>query len=98
MLHPAAILGLLLGVYAMRSGAGSEVRMHRQPATGLAGLGLLLAHVSLLATYNIAPAGPKVKEEVVKKMSRRADEEMNRKEHQGAPANCVSGDREVTDG
>lgn len=69
MLHPAAVLGLLLRVYAMRPRTGLKVRVDRQPTTGLAGLGLLLDHVPLLATYNIAPTTPRVKEEVVKKMS-----------------------------
>jgi hypothetical protein len=74
VLHSAAVLGLLLGINAMRPSAGLKVRVNRQPTTGLAGLGLLLGHVPLLAAYNIAPTTPRVKEEVVKKMSRRADE------------------------
>ena len=69
MLHPAAVLGLLLRVYAMRPRASLKVRVDRAPVTDLAGLGLLLDHVPLLATYNIAPTVPRVKEEVVKKMS-----------------------------
>ena len=70
VLRSAAVLRLLLRAYTMRAGTGLKMRVNRQPITGLAGLGLLLGHVPLIATYNIAPTRPRVKSFLVKKMSR----------------------------
>ena len=70
VLHSTAVFRFLLRVYAMRPRTGLKVCVNRQPTTGLAGLGLLLGHVPLIATYNIAPTRPRVKSFLVKKMSR----------------------------